>query len=39
MVVAIIVIGVLLLIEMGVFVFFLLVAYLYAWGKGVFRWD
>jgi NADH-quinone oxidoreductase subunit A len=31
--------GALLLIEMGVFVFFLLVAYLYAWGKGVFRWD
>ena len=31
--------GALLLIEMGVFVFLLLVAYLYAWGKGVFRWD
>jgi NADH-quinone oxidoreductase subunit A len=31
--------GTLLLIEMAVFVFFLLVAYLYAWGKGVFRWD
>jgi NADH-quinone oxidoreductase subunit A len=31
--------GALLLIEMGVFVFLLLVAYVYAWGKGVFRWD
>ena len=31
--------GALLLIEMAVFVFLLLVAYLYAWGKGVFRWD
>ena len=31
--------GALLLLEMGVFVFLLLVAYLYAWGKGVFRWD
>ena len=31
--------GALLLIEMAVFVAFLLVAYLYAWGKGVFRWD
>ena len=28
-----------LLIEMIVFVVLLLVAYLYAWGKGVFRWD
>ncbi len=28
-----------LLIEMIVFVVILLVAYLYAWGKGVFRWD
>jgi NADH-quinone oxidoreductase subunit A len=28
-----------LLIEMLVFVGVLLVAYLYAWGKGVFRWD
>lgn len=27
------------LIEMLVFVSLLLVAYLYAWGKGVFRWD
>lgn len=31
--------GALLLIEMGVFVALLLVAYLYAWCKGVFRWD
>ncbi len=31
--------GTLLLIEMVVFVALLLVAYLYAWGKGVFRWD
>ena len=31
--------GVLLLIEMGIFVLLLLVAYLYAWGKGVFKWD
>jgi len=29
----------LLLIEMVLFVAILLVAYLYAWGKGVFRWD
>jgi NADH-quinone oxidoreductase subunit A len=29
----------LLLLEMIVFVVILLVAYLYAWGKGVFRWD
>ena len=28
-----------LLIEMIVFVMILLVAYVYAWGKGVFRWD
>jgi NADH-quinone oxidoreductase subunit A len=27
------------LIEMAIFVGVLLVAYLYAWGKGVFRWD
>jgi NADH-quinone oxidoreductase subunit A len=27
------------LIEMIVFVAILLLAYLYAWGKGVFRWD
>lgn len=25
--------------SMGVFVLILLVAYLYAWGKGVFKWD
>ncbi|MDP9175430.1 MAG: NADH-quinone oxidoreductase subunit A [Planctomycetota bacterium] len=31
--------GLLLLIEMVVFVAILLVAYFYAWGKGVFRWD
>jgi NADH-quinone oxidoreductase subunit A len=31
--------GALLLIEMGIFIVLLLVAYLYAWGKGVFRWD
>jgi NADH-quinone oxidoreductase subunit A len=29
----------LLLIEMVVFVVILLLAYVYAWGKGVFRWD
>ena len=29
----------LLLIEMGLFVVILLVAYVYAWGKGVFQWD
>lgn len=29
----------LLLLEMVVFVALLLVAYIYAWGKGVFRWD
>lgn len=28
-----------LLIEMAVFVLILLVAYVYAWGKGVFKWD
>jgi NADH-quinone oxidoreductase subunit A len=28
-----------LLLEMIVFVVILLVAYIYAWGKGVFRWD
>ena len=28
-----------LLIEMMVFVVILLVAYFYAWGKGVFKWD
>ena len=27
------------MISMGVFVLILLVAYFYAWGKGVFRWD
>lgn len=27
------------IISMGVFVVILLVAYFYAWGKGVFRWD
>jgi NADH-quinone oxidoreductase subunit A len=31
--------GNLLLLEIIVFVAILLVAYLYAWGKGVFRWD
>lgn len=31
--------GGLLLLEMVIFVLFLLVAYLYAWGKGVFKWD
>ena len=31
--------GNLLLVEIIVFVTILLVAYLYAWGKGVFRWD
>ena len=29
----------LLLIDIFIFVALLLVAYLYAWGKGVFRWD
>jgi NADH:ubiquinone oxidoreductase subunit 3 (subunit A) len=28
-----------LLVEIVLFVFTLAVAYLYAWGKGVFRWD
>jgi NADH-quinone oxidoreductase subunit A len=32
-------IGGMLLLEMVVFVAVLLLAYLYAWGKGVFRWD
>jgi NADH-quinone oxidoreductase subunit A len=27
------------LVSMGVFVLILLIAYVYAWGKGVFRWD
>jgi NADH-quinone oxidoreductase subunit A len=31
--------GGMLLIEMVIFVAILLLAYLYAWGKGVFRWD
>jgi NADH-quinone oxidoreductase subunit A len=31
--------GTLLLVEIILFVVILLVAYLYAWGKGVFRWD
>ena len=31
--------GPLLLIEMVIFVGILLLAYVYAWGKGVFRWD
>src|SRR3984885_9082452 len=31
--------GKLLLLEMITFVVILLVAYFYAWGKGVFRWD
>jgi NADH:ubiquinone oxidoreductase subunit 3 (subunit A) len=28
-----------LLVEMAIFVAILLLAYIYAWGKGVFRWD
>ena len=28
-----------LLVEMVIFVLIFLIAYLYAWGKGVFRWD
>src|SRR5438067_1719604 len=28
-----------LLVEMSIFVVILLVAYFYAWGKGVFKWD
>lgn len=31
--------GTMMLMEMILFVVILLVAYLYAWGKGVFRWD
>ncbi|HET6249477.1 MAG TPA: NADH-quinone oxidoreductase subunit A [Tepidisphaeraceae bacterium] len=31
--------GTTLLLEMVLFVVLLLVAYIYAWGKGVFRWD
>jgi NADH-quinone oxidoreductase subunit A len=31
--------GTVLLLEMLVFTGILLVAYLYAWGKGVFKWD
>jgi NADH-quinone oxidoreductase subunit A len=31
--------GFAILVEMAIFVAVLLVAYLYAWGKGVFRWD
>ncbi len=31
--------GGLLLVEMVIFVAILLLAYVYAWGKGVFRWD
>jgi NADH-quinone oxidoreductase subunit A len=31
--------GPVILVEMVVFIAVLLVAYLYAWGKGVFRWD
>ena len=31
--------GTLLLVEILLFVVILLVAYVYAWGKGVFRWD
>jgi NADH-quinone oxidoreductase subunit A len=31
--------GPLLLVDLSVFVVILLVAYFYAWGKGVFRWD
>jgi NADH-quinone oxidoreductase subunit A len=27
------------LVSMGIFVLILLVAYFYAWGKGVFKWD
>ncbi len=29
----------LLLVEMAIFVLILLIAYIYAWAKGVFRWD
>jgi NADH-quinone oxidoreductase subunit A len=31
--------GLILLMEMVAFVVILLIAYFYAWGKGVFRWD
>ena len=31
--------GAMLLVEMAVFIAILLLAYFYAWGKGVFRWD
>ena len=31
--------GAMLLVEMGIFVAILLLAYFYAWGKGVFKWD
>lgn len=31
--------GLLLLIEMLIFVLILVIAYVYAWAKGVFRWD
>ena len=31
--------GAMLLVEMVIFVGILLLAYIYAWGKGVFRWD
>jgi len=31
--------GGMLLVEMGIFIAILLLAYIYAWGKGVFRWD
>jgi NADH-quinone oxidoreductase subunit A len=31
--------GLILLMEMVAFIVILLVAYFYAWGKGVFRWD
>ncbi|HEY7091050.1 MAG TPA: NADH-quinone oxidoreductase subunit A [Tepidisphaeraceae bacterium] len=31
--------GTVILISMLIFVLILLVAYIYAWGKGVFRWD
>jgi len=31
--------GIAILVEMAVFIAILMVAYLYAWGKGVFRWD
>jgi NADH-quinone oxidoreductase subunit A len=27
------------MVSMGIFVLILLIAYVYAWGKGVFRWD